>query len=88
MGCSVPTPTSRNRQKDVGSFGDEFGLLFGGKKQVAVALPFGSERGEDSSAHAKISMPHVRAFFSALKTECESAKISRFHLWTRFKSGL
>ncbi len=43
---SVSSPAARDRQKYVGLFGDEIGLLFRGEHQVAIPLALGSQRGE------------------------------------------
>ena len=79
MGAAHSAPATGDREKDVGEVGDEELLLLRSEHEVAVALGLRGEGGEDSAADAEVGVAHVGAFFSARKSEGESAKVVGSH---------
>jgi len=74
---SLPSfPIRREWQKDLRQLLDKFLLQFRRKHQVAVALFFGRQRGENPASHAEVSRTHVRAFVCAFEAQSKPAKIN------------
>jgi len=75
----VATPSAWDRQKYVRPLRDEIRLLFRCEHQVAIALFFGSQSGENSAAHAKVGRSHVRSFLRTGQAQRNPSKIGRLH---------
>lgn len=73
------SPTAMYRQEDVRHFFCKCGLLLWRELQISIALFCRGERGENSSAHAKVRIAHVRTFFGAFKTQSDAPKILQGH---------
>ncbi len=79
VGHPHPSPTAGNGDEDLRQLFDKRSLLLQCEHKVAVTLTGRSERGKDSSAHAKIWLAHVRTFFGAFEAEGDAAEIVDGH---------
>ncbi len=79
MGCAVAAPAAFYGDEDFGQFFDEGGLLLWGDHDVAVALFYGGQGGENSIADAEVGVAHVGGFFGALEAEGDAAEVVDVH---------
>src|SRR5579862_2049109 len=77
-----PSPATGNRKENGREFFDKSCLLFRCELQVAVALFGGRKCGKNVAANAEVGLAHVRAFLSALKTQCDAAEVVWGHEWS------
>jgi hypothetical protein len=66
-------------EEDFRGISDECCLLLRREHQVAVALLYMDECGEDVAADAEVGCANVRAFLCAFKRESDAAKVGCAH---------
>jgi len=80
MSRSHSSPSAGNGKEDFGQLADEFFLHRRREHQVAIALLFGGECGEDPASDTKVSGAHVRTFLCAFEAERDTAEIGCIHI--------
>ena len=79
VGRAHSSPAAGDREKNLREFLDKRRLLIGCEHQVPVPLLGRRERRKDSAAYAEVGIPHMRAFFGAVKSKSNPSEVLNVH---------
>ena len=80
MGRAISAPSASDGDENFRKFLHKRGLLFRRQHEISVALRGSGKRGENSSTHAKVRLPHMRTLFGSLEAESNPAEIVNSHI--------